>query len=137
MPKDYVLDSALKQGWIQCGSGIPVFFKYDADHYNNEYPFLVVSTCDANAYYHMWNKWVEEEKIFPGDINADRIFNSSFNHYRAKPEQLTTVIIMAISDHYHHTKWSHNPEPEQKKYYNELSNELNKKLHDATNRIQK
>jgi hypothetical protein len=91
----------LKAGWIQVGGAdIPVFFKYEEE--NEQYPFDVIFTIDAHAYYNLYNEWVGNKLLPFENINIEPLVASAFEHLRAGKKMFHIGVMTWLSDFYYH-----------------------------------
>jgi hypothetical protein len=96
-----ILKAFLKAGWIQVGEGVPVFFKYQPT--DIQYPFRIVFTEDAYAYFDLYDKWIKEERIKEEILDEKFIqglVNSAFDHTFATSETFHTGMIDILYNHY-------------------------------------
>jgi hypothetical protein len=88
----------LKEGWVQVGENIPVFFKYTPDE--PEYPFFIVYTVDSYGQYEIYDEWVEKGILTEEDINFEGVVRAGFNHVYATNKTFHQAILTCIEAHY-------------------------------------
>jgi len=88
----------LKEGWVQVGENIPVFFKYTPEQ--EEFPFRIVYTVDAYGQYEIYDEWVEKGIITEDTINFEGIVRAGFNHVCATKKTFHETILSCIEAHY-------------------------------------
>ncbi len=99
--RDYMNELILKEGYIQVGDGIPVYFRITP---SPDWPVHIIFCAERYGQYDVYNEWIEKDYSLFEKLKINNIIKAGFEHSYCAFKNLINILNFTISDYYYHQR---------------------------------